>query len=81
MNSSDLEKKIGIAFKNKNLLNEALTHRSYLNENPSWGRHNERMEFLGDSVLELITSEFLYKKYFSLCRDNYSLSFFKVIFI
>ena len=63
MDTSDLEKKIGIVFKNKKLLNEALTHRSYLNENPSWGQHNERLEFLGDSVLELITSEFLYKKY------------------
>lgn len=63
MNILDLEKKIGIEFKNKNLLKEALTHCSYLNENPSWGQHNERMEFLGDSVLELITSEFLYKKY------------------
>lgn len=58
-----LEKKIKVEFKNKSLLKEALTHRSYLNENPSWGRNNERMEFLGDSVLELITSEFLYKKY------------------
>ena len=60
---SKLEKTIGIEFKNKNLLKEALTHRSYLNENPSWGKHNERLEFLGDSVLELITSEFLYEKY------------------
>ncbi|MDP3052912.1 MAG: ribonuclease III [bacterium] len=63
MDSSKLEKEIGVEFKNKNLLKEALTHRSYLNENPSWGQHNERMEFLGDSVLELITSDFLYKKY------------------
>ena len=63
MDSSSLEKKIGVIFKNKNLLKGALTHRSYLNENPKWGQHNERLEFLGDSVLELITSEFLYKKY------------------
>lgn len=63
MNTSDLEKKIGIEFKKKELLKEALTHRSYLNENPKMGPHNERMEFLGDSVLELITSEFLFKKY------------------
>ncbi len=61
----NLEKKIGIVFKNKKLLKEALTHRSYLNENPSAdsGRDNERLEFLGDSVLELITSEFLFKTY------------------
>ena len=63
MDLSNLEKKIKIEFKNKSLLKEALTHRSYLNENPKMGPHNERMEFLGDSVLELITSEFLFKKY------------------
>jgi len=63
MDFSKLEKGIGVEFKNKSLLKEALTHRSYLNENPSWGQHNERLEFLGDSVLELITSEYLYKKY------------------
>ena len=63
MDLSNLEKKIKIEFKNRSLLKEALTHRSYLNENPKMGPHNERMEFLGDSVLELITSEFLFKKY------------------
>jgi len=63
MDLSKLEKKVGVKFKNQELLKESLTHRSYLNENPGWGKHNERLEFLGDSVLELITSEFLYKKY------------------
>ncbi|MEK7574291.1 MAG: ribonuclease III [Patescibacteria group bacterium] len=63
MDFSKLEKEISIEFKNKSLLKEALTHRSYLNENPQEGRQNERLEFLGDSVLELITSEFLFKKY------------------
>lgn len=59
-----LEKKIGIKFKNKNLLKEALTHRSYLNENPSWPMpHNERLEYLGDAVLELVVSDFLFRKY------------------
>ena len=61
MDFSKLEKEISIEFKNKSLLKEALTHRSYLNENPQEGRQNERLEFLGDSVLELITSEFLFK--------------------
>ena len=65
---SILEKKIGHQFKNKNLLKEALTHRSYLNENPSWGKdflssHNERLEFLGDAVLELIVTEVLFEDY------------------
>ncbi len=58
------ETKIGFAFKDRNLLFEALTHRSYLNEDPSWQLpHNERLEFLGDAVLELVITENLYKKY------------------
>lgn len=61
---SELEKKIGIKFKNKNLLLQALVHRSYRNEHPNFFLdHNERMEFLGDAVLELIVTEHLYKKY------------------
>jgi ribonuclease-3 len=59
-----LQEQIGIKFNNDNLLNEALTHRSYINENPSWNLpHNERLEFLGDAVLELIVTDFLYKTY------------------
>lgn len=59
-----LEDKIGIEFKNKNILKEALTHRSYLNENPrSPVPHNERLEYLGDAVLELAVTEYLFKKY------------------
>ncbi len=59
-----LEKAIGFSFKNKNLLKEALTHRSYLNENPGWPlSHNERLEYLGDAVLELVVSESLFKKF------------------
>ena len=61
---SELENAIGIKFKNKDLLLEALTHRSYLNENKDWRvNHNERMEFLGDAVLELVVTEFLFKDY------------------
>src|SRR3989344_4909284 len=61
---SELENAIGIKFKNKDLLLEALTHRSYLNENKDWRvNHNERMEFLGDAVLELVVTEFLFKNY------------------
>ncbi len=62
-NFLELEKLIGIEFKNKELLKQALTHRSYLNEHPNWGPHNERLEFLGDAVLELVVSEYLYKKF------------------
>ncbi|OGZ34259.1 MAG: ribonuclease III [Candidatus Portnoybacteria bacterium RBG_19FT_COMBO_36_7] len=62
--SSVLEKKIGVEFKNKELLQQSLTHRSYLNENPEFGLgHNERLEFLGDAVLELVVTEYLYRNY------------------
>lgn len=59
-----LEKKIEVKFKDKNLLRQAMVHRSYLNENRKFELdHNERMEFLGDAVLELITTEYLYNKF------------------
>lgn len=64
LDTAELEKKIKINFKNKDLLLTALTHRSYLNENPSWQfDHNERLEFLGDAVLELVVTEYLYANY------------------
>lgn len=64
METESFEQKIGVSFNNKSLLQEALTHRSYLNENPSWKTsHNERLEFLGDAVLELAVTEALFKKY------------------
>src|SRR3989344_4280867 len=54
---------LGLSFNNISLLAEALTHRSYLNEHREYlGSHNERLEFLGDAVLELATTDFLYKK-------------------
>jgi ribonuclease-3 len=55
--------KLGLAFKNPDLLAEALTHRSYLNENKEAKVHNERLEFLGDAVLELAVTRFLYDKF------------------
>ncbi|MDD5721165.1 MAG: ribonuclease III [Candidatus Pacebacteria bacterium] len=61
---SDFEKKIKIVFKDKNLLKQSFTHRSYINENGANAlSHNERLEFLGDAVLELVVTDFLYKKY------------------
>jgi ribonuclease-3 len=58
---SSLEEKIHTSFKNKDLLLQALTHRSYINENSKWHLdHNERLEFLGDAVLELVVTEHLY---------------------
>ncbi len=59
-----LEKKIQTKFNNINLLKQALVHRSYLNENPNFSLdQNERLEFLGDAVLELAVTEYLYKNY------------------
>lgn len=59
-----LEKKLKVSFKDKNLLKQAFVHRSYLNENPEMGlEQNERLEFLGDAVLELVITEKLYKDY------------------
>ncbi len=61
---SKLEKKLGVKFKNKDLLTQAFIHRSFLNENPDFHLdNNERLEFLGDAVLELIVTEYLYQKY------------------
>jgi ribonuclease III len=64
MDLEKLSKNINYKFKKENLLKEALTHRSYLNENPEWkSSHNERQEFLGDAVLELIVTEILFSQY------------------
>ncbi len=59
-----LEQKIGVKFKNKDLLTQAFVHRSYLNENIDFPLfHNERLEFLGDAVLELIVTDYLYASF------------------
>jgi ribonuclease-3 len=60
----DLEKILGLEFKNKELLLNAITHRSYLNEHKEEAfDNNERLEFLGDAVLELIISDHLFHTY------------------
>lgn len=62
--TSLFERTLGITFNDKTLLRQALTHRSYLNEYPGSGlEHNERLEFLGDAVIELVVTEFLYLHY------------------
>ena len=55
--------KLGFEFNDINLLVTALTHRSYVNEHKNAHEHNERLEFLGDAVLELVSSDFLYRNY------------------
>lgn len=63
-NLEDLEKSLNYSFSNKDLLKTALTHSSYANENKMKViENNERMEFLGDSIISLIVSQYLYKKY------------------
>ncbi len=60
----DFEKQIGVIFKDKGLLKKAFTHRSYLNENRNLKiEHNERLEFLGDAVLELIVTKYLFNTF------------------
>jgi ribonuclease-3 len=58
------EKTAGVTFKDKGLLRQAFVHRSYINENKDAGfGHNERLEFLGDAVLELVITDYLFAKY------------------
>jgi len=63
-NFSGFEKKLNVKFRKKDFLIQAFCHRSYLNENLGfYVCNNERLEFLGDAVLELVITEYLYKKY------------------
>ncbi len=63
-NFPELEKKIGITFKHPQYLVQAFVHRSYLNEHHTFPLgHNERLEFLGDAVLELVVTQFLFSQY------------------
>ena len=59
-----LEQRLGVSFRDQNLLMQSVVHRSYLNEHPDFHLgHNERLEFLGDAVLELVVTEYLYEHY------------------
>ncbi len=63
-NLEELQDKLGFHFNNPTLLLQALTHRSYLNENPNLGHSdNERLEFLGDALLDFVTAEYLYDRF------------------
>lgn len=59
----ELEASISIVFSDKDLLRLAFVHKSFVNENPEQERFNERLEFLGDAVLELVVTDFLYHNY------------------
>ena len=61
---TELEKKLNISFDKKDLLTQAFVHRSYLNEHSDFLLgHNERLEFLGDAILEHVVTEYLYREY------------------
>ena len=60
-NLNVLEKKINIKFNNIDLLQQALVHRSFINEHSEFSLgHNERLEFLGDAVLQIVITEYLF---------------------
>ena len=61
--ASDLNRRLNLPFKNLSLLTRALTHRSYVNENPSSLEDNERLEFLGDAVLDFIVGAWAYNRF------------------
>ncbi len=63
LNIQDLEERIGIIFQNKDVAIQSLTHSSYSNEHRGQVEDNERLEFLGDAVLQLVATDFLYKLY------------------
>lgn len=64
MTIEEFKQKNNIHFENNTLIEQAFIHRSFINENPRTGLvHNERLEFLGDAVLELVVTEFLYTKF------------------
>ncbi|HAJ44487.1 MAG: Ribonuclease 3 [Parcubacteria group bacterium GW2011_GWC1_43_61] len=66
-----LKENLEIKFKDENLLKQAFVHRSYLNENPAFELgHNERLEYLGDAVLELAVTDYLYKNYPALAEGE-----------
>jgi len=73
-NLSDLENKLGLSFKNKEVLKNVFIHRSFLNEVEQTDNFasNEKLEFLGDSVLSLATSIYLYKNYTNLTEGEYT---------
>lgn len=67
-----IQKILGLEFNNLDLFKRALTHRSFLNENKEWREigHNERLEFLGDSILGLIAAEYLFKEFSNLMEGE-----------
>jgi ribonuclease-3 len=64
MNIATVEHALDLDFRDPSLLQRALTHRSYLNEDPGYPyEDNERLEFLGDAVLDFVVAEYLYRRF------------------
>ncbi len=77
---SEIEEKIGYTFTDKSLLTLAFTHRSYVNENRDRvDSHNERLEFLGDAILGMVISEFLYCNYPDMSEGDLSFTRSKLV--
>lgn len=68
--ASDLSRRLGLSFSNLALLTRALTHRSYVNEHPEAVEDNERLEFLGDAVLDFIVGAWVYHRFPELPEGN-----------
>ena len=68
---NELQAAIGYKFKDTELLNTALTHTSYVKGDGNGSVHNERLEFLGDAVLEVLSSDFIFKKTFFCSNFNF----------
>jgi ribonuclease-3 len=80
MDISAVETALGVVFRNKTLLQRALTHRSYLNENRDYALgDNERLEFLGDAVLDFVIGEYLYHRFPN--RDEGTLTSFRAAMV
>src|SRR5918996_5219931 len=69
---ADLERTLGYHFRQLELLNQALTHKSYVHEQRELVQHNERLEFLGDAVLELVISDYCYERFAHLTEGELS---------
>lgn len=75
----EIEERLELEFDDKTLLMRAFTHRSFLNEHPSANKHNERLEYLGDAILEFLVSKYLYNNYSD--RDEGDLTSFRAAIV
>ncbi len=72
MKTKELEEKIGVKIEDKQLFSKAFTHRSYLNEDPKINESNEKLEFLGDSIISFVVANYLFRNYPNLSEGDYT---------